>query len=214
MSSFAIARAERAALCRLFDEVGPDAPTLCEGWTTRDLAAHLVVREGRPDLIVGLVVPALAGRLERGQNAVAKRPWARLVDDVRTGPPWWHPTSLAPIDEFVNTVEMVVHHEDVLRGDGAAGPRRDVDPRTENAVWRALQRTAALMFRRSSQPVELTAAGYGTITARKGDDPVVLTGAPIELLLTAYGRGGAADVSYAGAAAAIAELKRARLGLA
>jgi uncharacterized protein (TIGR03083 family) len=44
-----LARAERAALCDLFDEVGPDAPTLCAGWTTRDLAAHLVIRERRAD---------------------------------------------------------------------------------------------------------------------------------------------------------------------
>ena len=43
------ARAERASLCDLLAEVGPDAPTLCEGWTTALLAAHLVVRERRPD---------------------------------------------------------------------------------------------------------------------------------------------------------------------
>src|SRR5882762_622635 len=36
---------ERRELCDLFLELGPDAPTLCEGWTTLDLAAHLVLRE-------------------------------------------------------------------------------------------------------------------------------------------------------------------------
>src|SRR5262249_52743320 len=36
---------ERAELCDLLDELGPDAPTLLDGWTTRDLAAHLVLRE-------------------------------------------------------------------------------------------------------------------------------------------------------------------------
>ena len=39
---------ERAQVCLRFDELGPDAPTLCEGWTTFDLAAHLVVRERNP----------------------------------------------------------------------------------------------------------------------------------------------------------------------
>ena len=29
-------REERRALCALLDETGPDAPTLCEGWTTGD----------------------------------------------------------------------------------------------------------------------------------------------------------------------------------
>ena len=41
---------ERDALVELVRAVGPDAPTLCEGWTTRDLLAHtalpvLVVRQ-------------------------------------------------------------------------------------------------------------------------------------------------------------------------
>jgi len=36
---------ERAQLSDLFDELGPEAPTLLAPWTTRDLAAHLVLRE-------------------------------------------------------------------------------------------------------------------------------------------------------------------------
>jgi hypothetical protein len=36
---------ERAQLSDLFDELGPQAPTLLTPWTTRDLAAHLVLRE-------------------------------------------------------------------------------------------------------------------------------------------------------------------------
>src|SRR5690349_11008507 len=50
------ARTERAALCDLLVTVGPDAPTLCEGWTTRDLAAHLAVRDRRPDAAAGIVL--------------------------------------------------------------------------------------------------------------------------------------------------------------
>ena len=48
---------ERAAMCDTFEKFGPDAPTLCEGWLTLDLAAHLVAREARSDAAVGLVVP-------------------------------------------------------------------------------------------------------------------------------------------------------------
>jgi hypothetical protein len=36
---------ERTQLADLFDELGPDAATLLEPWTVRDLAAHLVMRE-------------------------------------------------------------------------------------------------------------------------------------------------------------------------
>jgi len=48
---------ERAELCDLFQQVGPDAPTLCEGWNTRDLLAHMLVRERRPDAAIAIVVP-------------------------------------------------------------------------------------------------------------------------------------------------------------
>ena len=50
----------------------PDAPTLCEGWKTRDLAAHLVVRERRPDATLGIAVPFLADYTAKVQNKVAQ----------------------------------------------------------------------------------------------------------------------------------------------
>ena len=56
---------ERRALADLFDEVGPDAPTLCGTWTTRDLVAHLLVRERRPDAAGGILIPALSKRTEK-----------------------------------------------------------------------------------------------------------------------------------------------------
>ena len=55
------AQDERSELCDLLVDLGPDEPTLCEGWTTADLAAHLVVRERRPDSGPGIVWPPLAG---------------------------------------------------------------------------------------------------------------------------------------------------------
>lgn len=72
---------------------------------------------------------------------------------------------------------------------------------------------APLMFRRSEVPVSLTVPGRGTIEAKAGPEPVLISGAPIELLLTAYGRGRAA-VSYDGPPAAIETLKKTKLGLA
>ena len=55
------ARPEREALCDLLTDLGPEAPTLCAGWRTRDLAAHLVLRERRPDAAPGILLPLLAG---------------------------------------------------------------------------------------------------------------------------------------------------------
>lgn len=59
---------ERAALVNTMRAVGPDGATLCVGWTTRDLAAHLVLRERRPDAAAGILVPALAGYTARKQQ--------------------------------------------------------------------------------------------------------------------------------------------------
>ena len=66
-----IAQRERSALIEIMRAVGPDAPTLCEGWTTRDLAAHLVVRERRPDALPGLMFAPLASHTARLQEQLA-----------------------------------------------------------------------------------------------------------------------------------------------
>src|SRR5688572_20837288 len=103
------ARVEREQLCDLFIAVGPDAPTLCGDWTTRDLAAHLVVRERRPDGAVGIVAKPLARYGEKVRLDEAAKPWPDLIERVRRGPPRWSPTRLGPVDRAVNTVEFFVH---------------------------------------------------------------------------------------------------------
>ena len=76
--------AERAALCDLFDELGPEAPTECEGWRTTELAAHLWVREHRLDAGPGLTgTGRFAGHTDRLQRNAAQRPFADLVSDLR-----------------------------------------------------------------------------------------------------------------------------------
>ena len=209
-----VAHAERERLCDLFAQVGPDAPTLCGDWKTNDLAAHLVLRESRPDLAIGIMVPAFAGRLDTAQDKLAATAWPGLIERVRTGPPIWSPTRIPMVDEAVNLIEFVVHHEDVLRGDGQVGPRRTLDDRTAKAVWSGLRRMAGPMFRRSEVGVQLLAPDWGDLTAKKGPDQVIVTGAPLELLLTAYGRGRVAEVSYDGDPAAIKLLQDTKLGLA
>ena len=115
MSASSHARRERQELAELLLAEGPEAPTLCEGWTARDLAAHLVVRESRPDAGIGIVVPAAAGWTERVQNAASAQPYPELVRKVRTGPPTLSLFSLPGADGLANLVEYVVHHEDLRR---------------------------------------------------------------------------------------------------
>jgi uncharacterized protein (TIGR03085 family) len=210
------AGSERAALCDLFLEVGPDAPTLCGDWTTRDLAAHLVVRERRPDGAVGIVAKPLAGYGEKVRLQEAERPWEELVDRVRSGPPRWSPMRFDPVDRLVNTVEFYVHHEDVRRAKDTWTPR-NLDVTLAADLLAALRRGAKLLTRKA--PVGLTLVATDgpesptTIVAREGDPVVTVTGPVGELVLFVYGRQDKSDVETDGPAAAVEATRTASFGV-
>ncbi len=117
MVTTAFAHRERLAMVALLAEVGPDAPTLCDGWTTRDLLAHLIVRERRPDAGAGLFVPPLAGYTERVRLGYRDRDYQHLIRAF-SRPPWWSPVANPLADELVNSMEMFLHHEDIRRPGG------------------------------------------------------------------------------------------------
>jgi uncharacterized protein (TIGR03085 family) len=211
---------ERAALCALLDETGPDAPTLCEGWRTSDLAAHLVLRERRPDAAAGLMGGPLAGHTRRVNEALSRQtPFPHLVELIRTGPPPLSVYRLPGMDERLNMVEFFVHHEDVRRGADGWQPRELKDGLTD-ALWQRLQRSK-LLFRRSPVGVELARddltsdAGQRQVrmTARVRTPVVTVTGHPAELMMWALGRTGAARVRLDGNADAVRQLGTARRGV-
>ncbi|MGV9677515.1 TIGR03085 family metal-binding protein [Nocardia sp. NPDC003482] len=181
-----MAQRERAALVVTMTEAGPDAPTLCGTWTARDLAAHLVVRERRPDAAPGILLKPLAGYLDSVQASAARRPFAELLEQIRTGPPWWSP--LRPVDAVANLTEMYVHHEDVRRGRSGWRPR-ELSADDETQLWKALRRMAKMAYRKSPVSVVLATPDGERVTAHNiGGDAVVLTGKPSELVLHAFGR--------------------------
>jgi uncharacterized protein (TIGR03085 family) len=208
------AQNERAALCDTFEAVGPDAPTLCDPWSTAELAAHLVIRERRPDLAAGIVVPGLAARTEKAQRDYAAKPWPELVGLVRSGPPLWSPMRLGPVDEMVNLVEFFIHHEDVLRAE-AVGPQREVSDELQSALWSSLGRLGKVLFRRARTGVVLLAPGHGryAVHGPTGLGTVILQGEPAELLLAAYGRQQVAALEPQGSAEAVEALRNSPLGL-
>jgi uncharacterized protein (TIGR03085 family) len=208
------AQQERQALCDTLLRVGPDAATVSDPWRTRDLAAHLVIRDSRPDLAAGMAVPPLRARLDRAQREMAAGDWDKLVDRLRQGPPALSPARIRAVDDAVNTVEFFVHHEDVLRGTPGT-ERRRLDPRLEKALWRSLRRSGKLMYRRSTVGAVLVTDGYGRYAVKgPGEEgTVVLRGRPGELLLFSYGRSRVADVAVEGPDAAVAQIREARLGL-
>lgn len=202
-----IARTERLALADLLDELGPDAPTLCGGWVTRSLAAHLVVRERRPDATPGVAVRALAGWTAHVQGDYEKRPYAELVDLVRTGPGRLSPFSLPGVDTFLNTTEYVVHHEDVRRAQTGWAPR-DLPRTVQDALWKVVRTRAPISFRSTKAGVVLrrSDAPRSLVTAAKGEPVATVTGEPLELLLYIFGRRDHARVAVTGDPVAIAVL--------
>ncbi|ANS27669.1 TIGR03085 family metal-binding protein [Rhodococcus opacus] len=180
------ARDERLALVDSMAEFGPDAPTLCGTWTNRDLAAHLIVRERRLDAAPGIVVGRLAGYTERVQNDTATRPWSRLLDEVRSGPPMWSP--MYWVDAQVNLGEMFVHHEDVRRAHDGWEPRVLPDER-QDALWGLARKVGKLGYRHAPVTVVLERPSGEQATVRKaGAGRVILRGEPSELALHAFGR--------------------------
>lgn len=202
-----IASRERAALADLLDELGPEAPTLCAGWDTRALAAHLAVRERRPDATPGVAVPALAGWTEQVQNSYAERPYAELVDLVRTGPGRLSAFALPGVDRFLNTTEYAVHHEDVRRARPGWEPR-ELPRQVQDSLWRAVRGRAPFAFRsvRAGVVLHRSDAPRASVVAAKGEPVATVTGEPMELLLYTFGRRAHARVEVTGEPAAIAAL--------
>ncbi|PVU81504.1 TIGR03085 family protein (plasmid) [Cellulomonas sp. WB94] len=196
-------RTARAQLAEALADAGPDAPTLCEGWQSRHLAAHLVLREHSPLAGAGIVVPALAARTERaveelGDTARSEGAYRDLVSRVASEPAAWSPLSWA--GEQVNLVEFFVHTEDVRRGGGPVPPRA-LEPEHVEALWSSLTRGTSIYRRVPTGVVLVRPDGVRRRVRRApgGHGTVVIRGEVGELLLHAFGRGAAAEVRIEGA---------------
>jgi len=200
--------AERAALADALTDAGPHRPTLCDGWTTTELAAHLVARERRPDSALGAVVPALSGWSNRVQGKYARRPYAELVAAFRAGPPRTSPMALPGVDARANLVEHFVHCEDVRRA-GPGWTPRDLPSARQDALWATLVMMGRLNFRKSPVSVVLrTPDGRSKqVITRSDAEGVELVGEPAELTLYASGRKDQAQVQLEGPDEAVAAFR-------
>lgn len=210
-------RDERRGLCRLLIEVGPDAPTECAGWTTADLAAHLVVRERRPDAAIGIIVPPANGYAERVRTRLRdETPYDRLVGLIATGPPVWSPFAIPGADAAGNLVEYFVHHEDVRRAQPGWAPR-ELPPELTRTLWSRLK-MSRLTLRRAPVGVRFRWSDADRPDGpeqvmKQGSPMVTVSGGPAELLLWALGRTAVARVELDGDADALDRLKSASWGL-
>jgi uncharacterized protein (TIGR03085 family) len=205
---------ERLELCVLFDELGPSAPTLLEGWTAHDLAAHIVLRER--DLVAGpcLVLPGTFPRFaeERRVRLANRHDFAWLVARIRSGPPPGF-FRVGWVRSFPNLNEFFVHHEDVRRANR-------LSPRTlthdlEAALWRNVRWASRYLSRRLSKAgLEIEWAGSGELhTVRQSEPTARLSGTPGELLLYVFGRRVAAQAEVSGPAQAVAAIHRTHFGM-
>jgi uncharacterized protein (TIGR03085 family) len=204
------AQRERAALVETMRVVGPEAPTLCGDWTTRDLAAHLVVREGRLDTTPGIAVPFLAGYTEKVRRQTAESTdWEVLLDKVGSGPPLYSPFKI--FDPVANMGEMFIHHEDVRRAQAGWEPR-PLDDATVRALGRGLPIMARLTLAKAPARVTVrTPQGKDLVTVGRGPE-LTISGEPQELLLFISGRD-AVRLTFDGDAALVDGVRASRRGL-
>lgn len=192
------AKMERAALCDALEQVSPDAPTLCEGWSAHDLAAHVWCRENDPAAMPGVLIPALEDVTASRMESVKQRwSYGELIRQIRRGPRPISVFALPVLDEMANTGEFFVHTEDVRRPAGL-GPR-ETSQEFEDQVAKNLNKMAKALFRKAPTGIVLERSDRSQrLRAKAGSSTVTVIGKPSELLLFAFGRMADADVQLVG----------------
>lgn len=211
MATPPLARRERHALCDLALCLGEDAPTLCGSWTAKELVTHLLVREGNPLGSAGLLVGPLSPLTDRAMARLGRRDFAVLVEKLRD--PGLTAYAIKPVEVLANTLEYLVHHEDLRRAQPGWAPR-ELPAVDEDAVWTALRLGGRYLTRSVDVPLRLSRSDTGgTARLRRGDDPVTIFGRPSELALFVFGRTQVRDLTFEGPEESIAALRAADLGV-
>lgn len=203
-------RQGREALCTSLERVGPDAPTLCEGWRAIDLASHLVVRERDPWTAPVILCGRLSGTVHRLTAKEQLRGFERVVGRLRGGPPWLFRST--PLTVRLNTVEDWIHHQDVVRAN-------DIEPEPPGAamadvLWHGIRSTGTVAsLRLDDVGVDAVATDGRRVTVKKGRQVVEVIGEPGEIVLYLTGRTSVARVELSGAPDAVERLRGSRLRL-
>ena len=190
------ADAEHRRLRRSLHELGPDAPTLCDGWKSIDLARHLVMVarfDGVPALVVNLcmlgtryplasLAPRFVGRLG---EVLAPLEWSDLLIEMnRPLPRVWAVPGVAQW----RFVEYWVHHQDVLR------PNARVADGDLGALRAALPVAAMLGVGWNRVELDIRPDDAPAFTVGRGER-VVVTGRLAEIAMWIVGRRNGTAVS-------------------
>jgi uncharacterized protein (TIGR03085 family) len=203
-----LARRERQALCDTALSLDAAAPTLCGDWDVAMLLAHLIVRERRPLKASGIMIPRFAPITERAMAKEAARGVPAMVATLRKAP--LTPYSLPVVERFTQTLEYVVHHEDLRRAQPGWEPR-DLPAGDVEELWTLVSRSGSYLGRNLSVPTRIARSDKPDTSARfsKGEDPVIVTGPVVELIMWAFGRTALRDVVVDGPPESVARLETA-----
>jgi uncharacterized protein (TIGR03085 family) len=193
-SSPSFTERERQELADLLAVLGPAGATCLPGWDTAHMAAHVVIRDRRPDAMPGFALErhSWARPLAAWSHSLEDRlrqstPYATVVQRARSGPPSWLPQAWPVVERALNTAEFAIHHEDVRRAQPGWAPR-ELPREAQDALWHATGlfarraaagRSGGLVLRRTDVPGQ---------ERRFGDGGRTVEGEPMELLLWASGR--------------------------
>jgi uncharacterized protein (TIGR03085 family) len=198
----------RGAFASMLDDLGPDAPTLCEGWTTQDIAIHLVLIERHPEswlaVMIGNRIAATRPYFEGLVALERDRPWAELVERVRVGPTRG-PLAHAAFRNHMMFREYTVHGEDVRRANSL--PAGDFGDAVCEATWKKARSFARFVKVVDGHGLEIASSDGRIHHVRDGSPKARITGDPIELLLYEFGRGAAAHVEFSGDPDAVAAVR-------
>ena len=218
------AQDERQALCDLLADIGPDQPTLCTGWRTADLAAHLVLRERRPDAgagrhgrPAGRIHPPSAGAprqagIHTPSSSTSSGPGRRgcRCSDcpARTTSSTWSSTSsimkMCSGRSLTGSRGRWTPSSPTCCGTGSGWPGSCCA--RPLSAWSLSARLGRAGGAPGSPP---PGGGHGRvrITAKARTPVVTVTGDPVELTLWTMGRTSVADVQMDGADADVAALR-------
>lgn len=193
-------------MCSLALSLGASEPTLCSGWTVKDLVVHLLVRERKPWAGAAGSIPGLSALPARVTAAYMARELTSLVKQLESVP-----LALSLIDPVFNGVEMFVHHEDIRRAQQSWAVR-DLSEHDQRTLWLGARMLARVQGRRVGVPLLIEARGRRT-TVVSGAEPVVVSGPVSEIVLFLSGRSALRGVSYDGPAERVEAVKAAPLSL-
>ena len=208
-----LVRRERHALCDTALAVGPDAPTLCGQWTARDLVAHLLVRENSMIGAAGITFSPLAGAHRAGDGE--GRPGAVPRDGRGSCTTRGSRRTGCRGSSGSRTRWSTSSTTRTCAAPSPAGRPRELPARRRGRALEAapgLRQARRPQGRRADRRTPPDRPGQEA-TVRSGEDPVVVTGRPSELVLFFFGRDQAARRDLRRAARGGEEAARVRAGV-